>query len=395
MSIRIASLCASLMVASSTAVIAPNPAAANTYPTSSSAETPSQLSLPGLITRRIQRDLAHRLNVPFDSLEIQAYTPQTWPDHCLGLARPAERCQSGDIRGWRVKVRSVQQSWIYRSDRVARRLRLEPLPGATEISQGDFSAQLAQTLLETVSQQIQHPIDNLQILQVQSAAWDGCLGVYTPNQICPESEFPGFRVLIGEGQRAVQPDSWDDLLAEQTLREWVYHLSEDGSQIIPNMDATDVEGTVKTWFSDRRLESSALAESDSQVIFQSEVDHFGGDDTIVKLTVNGTLVIEQVSRYPQEQVEQIADYQISPEELARFEALLQQQKFANFNRMAYANIDPFMAIDGNLTLSAPGASVRISSGWEELPPNLQAIVEAWIRLWRFRSTTGRVTSRMH
>ena len=382
---RVASFCVSLMMVTiSTVEAAPNPTAANPYLTSSSAQTPTQASLPGLITRRIQRDLAPRLNVPFHILEITNFTPHTWPDHCLGLARPNERCQSGDIRGWRVEVGSAQQIWTYRSDLTAHRLRLEPLPGATEFSQADFSAQIAQTLLETVSQQVQHPIDNLQVLEAQSATWDGCLGVYTPNLICPESELTGFRVLIGDGQRPVLPLGYIPPPTDQTLREWVYHLNEDGSQIIPNTDASDLEGTVKTSFSERRLDVSAPVESDSQVIFQSEVYHFvGGANDIAKLTVNGTVVVERINRYPQEKVEQIAEHQISPEELTRFKALLQQQKFANFNQMAYATIDPFVAIDGNLTLSAPGTNVTIRSDWEELPPNLQAIVEAWIRLWRF------------
>ncbi|MDJ0707281.1 MAG: hypothetical protein QNJ46_28740 [Leptolyngbyaceae cyanobacterium MO_188.B28] len=383
---RVASVCTSLvMVASSPALGAANPEAVNRNPTASSAQTPTRPSLPGLITRQIQRDLADRLNVPFHSLEIQNATPHTWPDHCLGLARPAEPCQSVDIRGWRVKVRSTQQTWTYRSDRTAHRLRLEPLPGATAFSQGDFSAQIAQTLLETVSQQVQQPIDNLQVLQIQSAIWDGCLGVYTPNQICPETEIAGFRVLIGDGQRPVLPLGHGAPPTDQTLREWVYHLNEDGSQIIPNMDASDLEGTVKTLFSGGRLELSAPAESESQVIFQSEIYHFvGGYGIVAKLTVNGTVVVEQVSRYPQEKVELIAEHQISPEELTRFEALLQQQKFANFNRMAYATMDPSVAFDSNITLLAPGTSASIGSDFETLPPNLQAVVEAWVRLARLR-----------
>ncbi|NJK30486.1 MAG: hypothetical protein HC940_10220 [Acaryochloris sp. SU_5_25] len=65
-----------------------------------------------MLQQRIQQDLASRLNVAPSRLQIIETTAQTWPDQCLGLARPYERCRGGEVKGWLVTVASPQQMWI-------------------------------------------------------------------------------------------------------------------------------------------------------------------------------------------------------------------------------------------------------------------------------------------
>jgi hypothetical protein len=138
MSIRVASVCASLMLLAngfSVGLLGQGAAIASpidTFSESVAQDSPTR-SLPRFTARRIQQDLAKRLNAPSDFIRIEEATPKVWPDQCLGLARPSERCQGGEVRGWAVTVSSAEQTWTYRSDRTARRLRLAPLPGATDL----------------------------------------------------------------------------------------------------------------------------------------------------------------------------------------------------------------------------------------------------------------------
>ncbi|MEM1242693.1 MAG: hypothetical protein AAGI45_22915 [Cyanobacteria bacterium P01_H01_bin.26] len=374
MSIKIASktasLFASLMVLASGAAHALQPLPA---------DAPLPSTLPGLVARRIQLDLAKRLNVPADNIIIGVATPQTWNDQCLGLTRPNENCAAGEIQGWQIQVESSQQRWVYRSDRIARRLYLEPLPNSTDFNQRDFSADISQKLLETVSQQVQQPSENLQILEVQAATWDGCFGIAEFGVACTQEAIPGFRVLVNDGPKDqvgnLQRDSWPE--NREFQREWVYHLNEDTSQIIQNTAASDKNGRTASWFY-RSLERREDLEP--QVIFQTKVrNDYEGRVFITTLTADGTLSEEIVSLNPNDDSisEVLPSRQISHSAATEFGMLLQRQNFSNFNQMSYVNEDPYLATHGSITLVDAETVVEISAENEDLPAGLRTILEAW------------------
>ncbi|NJN30527.1 MAG: hypothetical protein HC824_08930 [Synechococcales cyanobacterium RM1_1_8] len=182
--------------------------------------------LPSLV-QGIQRDLAQRLNVAPASIQILATTPVTWPDQCLGLARPNQRCRGGELPGWRIELASAQQYWTYRSDRSGKQFRLEPLAGADGFAQGELTPAASQTLLKTVAQNVKRPINKLKILELQATTWDGCLGIFAPDRACTMIAIFGFRALITDGNAT-----------------WVYHLNEDASQIAQNATASGAHGKV-------------------------------------------------------------------------------------------------------------------------------------------------------
>ncbi|MEM8611570.1 MAG: hypothetical protein AAGF93_06095 [Cyanobacteria bacterium P01_H01_bin.105] len=343
------------------------------------ADAPLPSTLPGLVARRIQLDLARRLNVPTENIIIGTATPQTWNDQCLGLARPNENCTETETKGWRVDVESSQQRWVYRSDRAARRLYLEPLPNSTDFNQRDFSADISKTLLETVSQQVEQPIENLQILEVQAATWDGCLGVAEFDMACTQEAIPGFRVLVNDGPKNrvgnLQRDSWQE--NREFQREWVYHLNEDASEIVHNTTASDENGRTASWFR-RSLEyPENLA---SEVIFQTRVrNDFSGRVHITTLMADGTLREEFISLNPDDSaaLEGIPPRQVSHSAATEFGMLLQRQNFSNFHQMSYVNEDPYLATHGGFTLANAETIVEISAESEDLPASLQTILAAW------------------
>jgi hypothetical protein len=85
----------------------------------------TSVSLPSRVIERIRQDLARRTGKNGDRFQIQSATAQTWPDGCLGLAKPSEFCTQVIIEGWRVVMTLEQKQWAYRSDRQGNVIRAE------------------------------------------------------------------------------------------------------------------------------------------------------------------------------------------------------------------------------------------------------------------------------
>jgi len=312
------------------------------------------------MTRRVQRDLANRLNVAPRSLQVVETTAQTWPDQCFGLARPNERCMGGEIQGWQVQVASGQQMWTYRTDRTGQRLRLEPLLGTADFGRGDFSAEVSQQLLKTVAQQVQQPMANLTVLEVQAAVWDGCLGIFEPDTFCTQIAIAGFRTIVSDGQTS-----------------WVYHLSEDGTQIAQNVTASGAQRPISTLFApiETERESEELA---PDIIFQSQLSgDLAGSVQTTALTADGTLYREQSSLRTGGAPVRTVIRQLAPAEVNAFQTVLQQQRLPNLNRMRYLTEAAF-ADYPTTRLEMPGTRVEyIDLEEESLPVSLKNVIAAW------------------
>ena len=345
---------------------------------------------PDLITRRVQKELAARLNVSFHTLEITEAKRETWPDSCLGLARAEEQCQSGDVRGWQIEVMSAQQIWRYRSDRAATRLRMEPISrennSAISSSENDFSTDISQKLLETVSQHAQEPVSALQVLGVQPAVWDGCMGITKPEIACTQATIEGFRVIVGDERfdRALDSrEAWEAHYARwensDFEREWVYHISADGDRIIHNDSATNLNYGASTYFMsiDRQHLPEMLPEMRDDAVFQIVYDSNFGFTNVTTLAADGNIFFEKIARSPgEEDISEKALVQMSLIELSEFEQLLAEQQFSNLNGIMFSNDDPELSTEGNVYLRTADTTVSLSAAEEALPPQLQTIIKA-------------------
>ncbi len=367
-SLRTASVFASLilLIGGIAAIAAPDP---SPNPSSSPAVVPSVASVPLqmwpsasaprlLVTRKVRRDLARRLNVQPSAIAILETTPETWPDQCLGLARPFERCKGGEVSGWRIQVASAQQQWVYRTNRSGTQLGIEPLVGTPDFGRGEFSAETSRLLLSTVAEQVKQPIAKLQILEVQPAVWNGCLGIFEPDQGCTMQAISGFRTSITDGQTI-----------------WIYHLGED-SQIAQNATASGAQKPLQVVFVPIETEPFAEAELDPQIVFQSQLS--GGLAGSVQKTVllsDGTLYREQ-SQGASEPTKTVIKT-IPVAEVEAFKASLQQHRFPNFNNIRYLTEAAFA--DYPLTqLQTPGVSVAyIDLEIESLPADLRSLIADW------------------
>lgn len=81
--------------------------------------------LPTQVANAVRRDLSGQVKIPTEKLKITDYTKKTWPDGCLGISRPNEFCTQVLVQGWRITLSDGRSSWVYRTDRAGRLLRLE------------------------------------------------------------------------------------------------------------------------------------------------------------------------------------------------------------------------------------------------------------------------------
>ena len=68
---------------------------------------------------------AELLGVAPNAIEVIGLEEATWPDSCLGLPRPTERCTEGEVPGWSVEVRGDGVQARFRADLAGDRVRLE------------------------------------------------------------------------------------------------------------------------------------------------------------------------------------------------------------------------------------------------------------------------------
>ena len=91
------------------------------------AEKPAVVeSLSDRVAKAVITDLSKQTGIPTEKLKITRYSRQTWSNGCLGIAKPDEICTQALVEGWRVVVSGNNRTWVYRSDRNGRIVRLEP-----------------------------------------------------------------------------------------------------------------------------------------------------------------------------------------------------------------------------------------------------------------------------
>ena len=355
-----------LAVGSSAIAASPHKPSISPFPTAVSSSYQTAQARPNAapsraLVRQVSLDLAKRLNIEPAQVQVVETTQQTWSDRCLGLARPNERCIGTKTPGWQIQLVSPQQQWTYRTDRTGQTIRLVPLEGTSDFARGDFSIETSRLLLETVSKQTGRPLSSLQVLEVQPAVWNGCLGIYEPDTACTEIAQPGFRVLIKDGQVV-----------------WVYHLTENAEQIAQNPTASGASQSLSVSFIPINPEPTPEDELSAGVVFQSQLSgDLAGSVTRLVLTEEGTLYREQVRPIGGGKPAKEVVKQLCASEVEAFRSLLAQQRFENFNRLRYLSEAAF-ADYPTTQLRTPSAQVDyIDTEVSALPPALREIVEAW------------------
>ncbi|KAM3101029.1 hypothetical protein ACKFKF_10310 [Phormidesmis sp. 146-12] len=327
-------------------------------------------ALPSSVEQRVRQDLSQRLNIPLRDVKIVSFSQQTWSDSCLGLGGAAEGCLRGTVQGWRVEVTNGQQNWFYRTDDTAQATRLEPQPNNVVT----LPADVAQRLLKTVARQVSIPISRLQIAEVKSATWDGCLGVYKPEQACTQIALSGWQVIV-TGSDPLRATRSDPLRVTRRDRSWVYHLDESANRIAQNPTASRSQGGLVPSF----IPEQNKPEIETNVVFRSIVSgDLTGKVTQVTLTNDG--VITQLITAPNIRSRPVVLGRLSPQQVEQFQQILQTQRFRNLNDLRYLSSAAF-ADYPTTTLQGVGSTVQyIDLEVKNLPKALQSVIQAWEKL---------------
>lgn len=84
------------------------------------------------VAKAVITNLTQQTGIPPERLKITQYSRQTWSNGCLDLPKASEICTQALVEGWRVVVSGNGRTWVYRSDRNGRILRLESPKKATK-----------------------------------------------------------------------------------------------------------------------------------------------------------------------------------------------------------------------------------------------------------------------
>ncbi|MBE9178013.1 hypothetical protein IQ268_05365 [Oculatella sp. LEGE 06141] len=309
--------------------------------------------LPQAVRRQVRRDLANRLNVPRRDLRVTGFSQETWPDSCLGLAAPNERCAMALVEGWRVEVSNGQQSWFYRTDQTAQVIKPETMDNA------DLPPDVIDRLLQTVAQEADVPASSLRITETQPRIWDGCMGIYVPDQACTRIAISGWQVIVAGDNQS-----------------WVYHISEDGSRIVQNATASGSSDDLVPSFIPTDGQPSEPV--DQTIVFRSTVSGgLAGNVFEIVLMNDGTLYRQDRRFNDSQSGSPVVEKRLSAQEVQQFQQLLQDQRFPNLDGLRYIT-DAALADYPTTSLYAMGSTVQyIDLEADNLPPALQAVLQAW------------------
>ncbi|MBD2327133.1 hypothetical protein [Alkalinema sp. FACHB-956] len=319
----------------------------------------AQSKLPNEVISAIQTDLQQRFGV--EKIQVVSYSEQQWPDGCLGLAK-MEPCTLATVLGWQVTVsHGTEQNWVYRTDRTGNIVRLEDPMQTTKpaIPQPTgLSKQVAAKLLRQVSRDTRIPRGKLKIAEVKEAGFDGCLGIYRPNQACTKIFIQGWQAIVTGPNRS-----------------FVYHLDQSGDRIAQNSTASGAM-TPPVRVSFELLGGDQAPTVESNVVFRSTVSGgLAGMVTTVTLTEDGKVTEWTVG--PTIKSRPVVRKTLTPKQVAEFKQSLEQARFPNLNGLSYLT-SAALADYPTTTYQTQYAMVQlIDLEVKSMPRSLQQVYKRW------------------
>ncbi len=340
--LRLTVICASLTIW--TIAITTNiPALSQQNNLSSSA---NQAPAPAVI-KSIRQAVKKQFGV--DQVALVSATVQNWPDGCLGLPKSDEVCTMAIVPGWRVEVSDYLQTWFYRTDRTGKTLRLEN-PERSVLPQP-----VASKLIQQVTKDTNIQAGKLRITEVKAKTYDGCLGIYRPNQACTKIAIQGWQSII------TSPD-----------RTYIYHLSQNADRIAQNTTASGAKRKINVSFET----FGTIAPLAATEIFSSSISgDLTGRMTKIVLTQDGKITRYQSS--PTARFSPVLIKTLSIDQLNAFKKTLADRQFSNFNGLTYLT-SAALADYPTTTYQSQGAATQfIDLEKQSLPKSLQQSIASW------------------
>lgn len=226
---------------------------------------------------------------------------------------------------------------------------LEPL---AEVPVDDLlTPEVRDRILQTVAAEVDRPAADLRIAAAETATWDGCMGIYEPDQFCTMVAIAGLRLVVTDGDQS-----------------WVYHARQDGQGMVQNPTAISRNGLIPDFIPP--VMSEPEAEPEAYIFRSVESGSLIGTQFETVLMADGRLLQKENSKV-------VSERQLSTAQVAAFEQVLEDQRFPNLNRLRYIT-DAAFADYPTVQLSARHyQTTYIDLAIDDAPPALQAVVQAW------------------
>lgn len=206
-------------------------------------------------------------------------------------------------------------------------------------------------ILQTVAAEVDRPAADLRIAAAETATWDGCMGIYEPDQLCTAIAIAGLRLVVTDGDQS-----------------WVYHARQDGQGMVQNPTAISRNGLIPDFIPP--VMSEPEAEPEAYIFRSVESGSLIGTQFETVLLTDGRLLRKENDKV-------VSERQLSAEQVAVFEQVLADQRFPNLNRLRYIT-DAAFADYPTVQLSAMHyETIYIDLAIGDAPPALQAVVQAW------------------
>ncbi|MEA5451213.1 hypothetical protein VB780_21715 [Leptolyngbya sp. CCNP1308] len=233
---------------------------------------------------------------------------------------------------------------------------LEPIAENWEDATVDdlLTPEVRDRILQTAAAEVDRPVADLRIAAAETATWDGCMGIYEPDQFCTMIAIAGLRLVITDGDQS-----------------WVYHARQDGQGMVQNPTAISRNGLIPDFIPP--VMSEPEVEPEAHIFRSVESGSLIGTQFETVLLTDGRLVQRENGKV-------VSERQLSAEQVAAFEQVLADQRFPNLNRLRYIT-DAAFADYPTVQLSAMHyETTYIDLAIDDAPPALQAVVQAWSEL---------------
>ena len=88
------------------------------------------------------------------------------------------------------------RAMVYRTDNTGRNLRAETSPESV------LPLAIARKLRQFANRELGIASDKLRVTAIKPRTFDGCLGIFKPNQACTKIAIPGWQAVLTDGQRS-------------------------------------------------------------------------------------------------------------------------------------------------------------------------------------------------
>ncbi len=238
----------------------------------------------------------------------------------------------------------------------------QPAPEQQEPDTVSLPSEVSNRLLRTVARDTRVSQSSLKISAVKQATWDGCMGIAEPEQMCTMIAISGWQVVVTGADQS-----------------WVYHLNENGSEIVQNQAASGSRGDVATSFIPQE-ETSPGMQTATLVMRMTETGGLAGITSEKVLLSDGSILRRQWRGNAVDAAEPVLVKKVSQQQIDQLQQVLLRQQFPNMNGLRF--VGPQSLADyPTTTFQALGSTVQFTDlEPDNLPPALRTILQTWQQL---------------